>query len=179
MLADSPSVVSSSIVNEQDQPTLVARGQQNAPVPALSQAEVIASSSDNLFNPVTHDPSSYVFKLQNVPSQPRPRRINAIPHNQDFGAFISLTETVLELDVIFKPTAQSTARAPRQLPAPPTTSSLSTATATAPDPSNIPKKEQNCSNCKSRGLRYVGHTDATCFHPGGGMEGRREEYFSN
>ena len=108
-----------------------------------------------------------------------PRRINAIPHDQDFGAFISLTETVLELDVIFKSTAQSTARAPRQLPAPPTTSSLSTATATAPDPSNIPKKEQNCSNCKSRGLRYVGHTDATCFHPGGGMEGRREEYFSS
>ena len=109
-----------------------------------------------------------------------PRRINAITHDQDFGAFISLTETVLELDVIFKPTIQSTAvRQPRQLPAPPTTSNLPTSTVPIPDSSNVPKKEQTCSNCKSRGLRFVGHTDATCFHPGGGMEGRREEYSNN
>ena len=95
-----------------------------------------------------------------------PRRINAIAHDQDFGAFISLTETVLELDVIFKPTSQPNAvRPPRQLPAPPTTSLLPTSTIPAPDSTNVPKKEQNCSNCKSRGLRSVGHTDATCFHP--------------
>ena len=36
-----------------------------------------------------------------------------------------------------------------------------------------------CSNCKTRGLRFTGHTDGTCFQPGGGMEGRREEYLSN
>ena len=109
------------------------------------------------------------------------RRIAAITNDQDFGAFISLTDTVLELDVVFKPATQSNGiRAPRQPPAlPPATSPLSTSSLTAPDPSSIPKKEQTCSNCKSRGLRFVGHTDATCFHPGGGIEGRREEYFSN
>ena len=36
-----------------------------------------------------------------------------------------------------------------------------------------------CGNCKSQGLRCTGHTDATCFQPGGGMEGRREEYLNN
>jgi hypothetical protein len=41
------------------------------------------------------------------------------------------------------------------------------------------KKELICGNCKSRGLRCVGHIDATCFQPGGGMEGHREEYLSN
>lgn len=110
-----------------------------------------------------------------------PRRIAAIANDQDFGAFISLTDTVLELDVIFKPNTQSSAvRAPRQLPAPaPITPALPILSMTPLDPSTIPKKEQTCSNCKSHGLRFVGHTDATCFHPGGGMEGHREEYFSN
>ena len=61
---------SSPTTNEQDQATLVARGQQNAPAQPLSQTRVIASS-ENLFHPVTHDPSSYVFKLPNIPSNPR------------------------------------------------------------------------------------------------------------
>ena len=109
------------------------------------------------------------------------RCIGAITNDQDFGAFINLTDTVLELDVVFKPTAQpNNGRAPRQLPAlSPSPSALPPSSLTAPDSSYIPKKEQTCSNCKSRGLCFVGHTDATCFHPGGGMEGRREEYFSN
>jgi hypothetical protein len=46
-------------------------------------------------------------------------------------------------------------------------------------PPHTLKKELICGNCKSRGLRCVGHIDATCFQPGGGMEGRREEYLSN
>ena len=69
---------SSPIANEQDQATLVARGQQNAQVPSLSQPEVIASSSENLFHPVSHDPSAYVFKLPNVPSNPRFHAYNPI-----------------------------------------------------------------------------------------------------
>ena len=62
---------SSPIANEQEQATLVARGQQNAQIQSLSQTGVIASSSDNLFYPVSHDPSAYVFNLLNVPSNPR------------------------------------------------------------------------------------------------------------
>ena len=110
-----------------------------------------------------------------------PRRIGAITNDQDFGAFINLTDTVLELDVIFKPNTQpNSVRVPRQPPAPaPTTSALPSSSLAPLDSSATLKKEQTCSNCKSRGLRFVGHMDATCFHPGGGMEGHREEYFSN
>ena len=41
-----------TVTNEQDQPTLLARGTQDLQVHPLSQARVIASSSDNLFHPV-------------------------------------------------------------------------------------------------------------------------------
>ena len=78
MLADS-----SPITNEQDQVTLVARGQQNAQVPSLSQAEVIPSSSENLFHPVSHDPSAYVFKLPNVPSNPVFMHTDHLIHSND------------------------------------------------------------------------------------------------
>jgi hypothetical protein len=109
-----------------------------------------------------------------------PRRIAVIPHDQDYGAFITMTEAVLELDTIFRPTAQS--QSTRQ-PRPPSNTPASTAAVSSSvvlDPSTrIPKKELSCGNCKSRGLRNIGHTDGTCFQPGGGMEGRREEYMSN
>ena len=110
-----------------------------------------------------------------------PRRIAAIIDEHDFGAFIELTETVLELDTIFRSNTQSQNRPPRVPNAP-----ASSSTPLPPLPSTVPesssrasKKEQICNNCKSRGLRAVGHTDGTCFQPGGGMEGRREEYLSN
>ena len=114
-----------------------------------------------------------------------PRRIAAIHNDQDFGAFISLTETVLELDTIFRPTTQSqSARTTRpSLPSHPAPSApvqpQVTLPTPAPDPSRPLSKEQTCNNCKSRGLRGLGHTDGTCFQPGGGMEGRRDEYFNN
>ena len=114
-----------------------------------------------------------------------PRRIAAIVSDQDFGAFLTMTDEVLELDTIFRPTAlvQAT-RPPRPplIPVPiPSVPSLPTISPSAvPDPSSrTPKKELSCGNCKSRGLRGVGHTDGTCFQPGGGMEGRRDEYLSN
>jgi hypothetical protein len=65
------STVSPTIPNEQDQPTLVARGRQDTQAQPLSQAGFIASSSDNLFHPVPAVPSSYVFTLPNIPSDPR------------------------------------------------------------------------------------------------------------
>ena len=112
-----------------------------------------------------------------------PRRIAAIDDDTDFGAFISLTETVLELDTIFRPS--STLQPTRPPRPPPATLPAAAAVATVPSsstpdpPSRVSKKETSCNNCKSRGLRAVGHTDGTCFQPGGGMEGRREEYMAN
>jgi Reverse transcriptase (RNA-dependent DNA polymerase)/GAG-pre-integrase domain len=102
--------------------------------------------------------------------------------DHDFGPFIELTETVLELDTIFRPTAQNQANRPPRVSAAPISSAplLPPTSSTLPEPSSrIPKKDQTCNNCKSRGLRAVGHTDGTCFQPGGGMEGRREEYLNN
>ena len=131
--------------------------------------------------------SVFVRGLPNIPAfntlrADLSRRIAAVMDVHDYGAFIELTETVLELDTIFRPTAQSqTSRTPRAppiaTPSVPVTSLSSTA---VPDPtSRVPKKELTCGNCKSRGLRCVGHTDGTCFQPGGGMEGRRDEYMNN
>ena len=116
-----------------------------------------------------------------------PERIAAMP-DQDLGAFINVTDKVLHLDTIFRMASQ--AQAPRSnrhstvsstMVSTPVASSSSTSTSSAiPDPpSRVSKPVQSCNNCKSRGLRHVGHTDGTCFQQGGGMEGRREEYLSN
>jgi Pol polyprotein, beta-barrel domain/GAG-pre-integrase domain len=114
-----------------------------------------------------------------------PRRIAAITNDQDYGAFISMTETVLELDTIFRPSSQLN-RPSRGTPIAP--GSLATPAIVAPSPpvtnppdppSRVSRPALLCNNCKSRGLRCVGHTDATCFQHGGGMEGRREEYLAN
>ena len=111
-----------------------------------------------------------------------PRRIASIDQDNDYGAFVDLTETVLELDTIFRSSSHSQPARPSRPPPVPLPVAPGPAPAslpTPPDPSRIPKKELTCSNCKSRSLRGIGHTDATCFQPGGGMEGRREEYMSN
>ena len=111
-----------------------------------------------------------------------PRRIAAITGDRDFSAFIELTETVLELDTIFRPSIHSQVNRPPRAPAvtAPPAPPLPPLPPVPPDPpSRTSRKDQTCNNCKSRGLRYVGHTDGTCFQPGGGMEGRREEYLSN
>ena len=85
---------SSLIANEQDQATLVARGQQNAQVQPFPQTGVIALSSENLFHPVSHDPSSYAFKLPHVPSNPRFRAYNPldmfqcpVPYRSPFSSY--------------------------------------------------------------------------------------------
>ena len=108
-----------------------------------------------------------------------PRHIAAIDNIHDYGAFITLMEAVLELDTIFRPTqphraSRSTAVPP--VPPPPVPPSSSVVT----DPSSVlPKKDLLCKNCKSCGLHGVGHIDATCFQPGGGMEGYHDEYMHN
>ena len=100
----------------------------------------------------------------------------------DLGLFIKLTEEVLELDTVFRSASQflgpRSGRSTVQSSTPPS-SSTAVPTSTA-DPAPHPAKQGlTCGNCKSRGLRCTGHTDLTCFQPGGGMEGRREEYLSN
>ena len=111
-----------------------------------------------------------------------PRRIAAITRDDDYGAFIGLTETVLELDTIFRPSAHLQPTRPPRIP--PSLSSTAPApplpTPSSADPPPLPRgKDLSCGNCKSRGLRGTGHTDGTCFQPGGGMEGHREEYMAN
>ena len=110
-----------------------------------------------------------------------PRRIAAITEDTDYAAFVDLTDTVLELDTIFWSSSQPQASHPPRVPTAtvPSLPAVPTASPAVPDPSNVPKKDQSCGNCKSRGLRGIGHTDGTCFQPGGGMEGRRDEYMAN
>ena len=111
-----------------------------------------------------------------------PRRIAAVAGEHDLGAFVELTETVLELDTIFRPTVQyQPSRPPRAPPASVPSAPIPSAPPLPLLPSAVPEpaSRKTCNNCKSRGLRAVGHTDATCFQQGGGMEGRREEYLSN
>jgi hypothetical protein len=130
--------------------------------------------------------SLFVHGLPSIPAfnslrADLPRCIASTAHDQDYGAFISSTETVLELDTIFRPTSQ-VPRQPRALPTtiPHLAPIPPDSTPVVPDPpSRVPRKELTCANCKSRGLRGVGHTDGTCFQPGGGMEGHREEYLGN
>ena len=82
---------------------------------------------------------------------------------------------------IFRHTVQSQTVCPSRPPPPGVSSApvLPALPLVAAEPPRASKKEQICNNCKSHGLCAVGHTDGTCFQPGGGMEGCREEYFNN
>jgi hypothetical protein len=59
--------------DDDNQATVVAHGQQEGRFRPFSQAGFIPSSSDNLLNPISEDPSSYVFNLPEVTRNPRPR----------------------------------------------------------------------------------------------------------
>lgn len=101
--------------------------------------------------------------------------------DQDFGAFIALMDTILELDTIFCTSshAQCPIRTPAEFFSATTTPTFVTPAA-VPDTTSRPSKQTlTCSNCKAHGLRFTGHTDGTCFQLGGGMEGCWEEYLSN
>ena len=103
--------------------------------------------------------------------------------DQDYGAFIALTEAVLKLDTIFcnsslihNPCSSRTQLATQPSSTPPAPSNPPASTTL--DSITRPAK-QMCSNCKTRSLCFTGHTDGTFFQPGGGTEGRQEEYLSN
>ena len=110
-----------------------------------------------------------------------PRRIAAILDDHDYGAFIGLTNAVLELDTIFRLTPSSHSSCPPRIS--PVVSPPALAVTPTPlvpvDASRPPQRELSCGNCRLRGLCSTGHMDETCFQPGGGMEGRREEYMAN
>ena len=115
--------------------------------------------------------------------------------DNDVGPFILITNEVMDLEVAFRTAHSSTSSQSRSAPrtsslasqmlAPPPSLPNATPSSTGPSPAvsslppRAPKPSLSCTNCKDRGLRYTGHTDGTCFQPGGGMEGRRDEYMSN
>jgi hypothetical protein len=115
-------------------------------------------------------------------------------NDSDVGSFITITNEVMDLEVAFRnsnppahprsgprPSPLATQMlAPPPLPhlQPPPVPTASTSSVPATQ-SRVPRQSLSCNNCKDRGLRFTGHTDGTCFQPGGGMEGRREEYMSN
>ena len=97
-----------------------------------------------------------------------PHCIAAICDEHDYGAFIGLTDTVLELDTIFCLTSLPQSSHPSRLP-PALPSSVPPAAPPPSIPINppcVPKWDLSCGNCKLHGLHYTGHTDQTCFQPG-------------
>ena len=102
--------------------------------------------------------------------------------DNDYGAFVTMTETALELDTIFKsaihlsrPTRPANSHtAPIQDP---TSRQLNIPSSVDSTKSNPPPSAPGtgttkiCTNCGRRG-----HLVPTCFEPGGGMEGRRDEF---
>jgi hypothetical protein len=102
-------------------------------------------------------------------------------NDQDYGAFVTLTETAIELDTIFC----SVNQASRPLHSQNTLSSNITPTSHAPllpkstsmpisssipTPTSTAGSLKLCLNCG-----HSGHWVTTCFEPGGGMEGCQAE----
>ena len=128
--------------------------------------------------------NQFVCGLPNIPAfnslrSDLPARITNA-HDQDFGAFVALTESALELDTIFRSILPQP-RTRSQVPPPSVNPSLSTPSHTPatslPGPTITPATgtasylQKLCSNCGRKG-----HLVPTCFAPGGGMEGRQAEF---
>ena len=100
--------------------------------------------------------------------------------DQDYGAFVTITESALELDTIFK-SATHISRPPRNQYSVPTTITDSptkpVVTPTIPDKSAKPALAGSSKTCTNCGL--TGHLASTCFKPGGGMAGQRDEFRRN
>ena len=104
----------------------------------------------------------------------------------DISFFFKITDEVLDIDSLHKKTTSSlnpTMRNPIPRPsvppslnqAPPSTTST---TATLPSvPTSRPARSSL--TCINSNCRNIGHTIDRCFKPGGGLEGKRDEYLSN
>ena len=111
--------------------------------------------------------------------------------DSSIGPLITVTNEVMDLEVAFRHSSQShSCSAPQQPSLPPQVSLTSQPLAAPPStqvppssvqsaPPRAPRQTLSCNNCKDKGFCFTGHTDGTCFQPGGGMEGHRDEYMSN
>ena len=106
--------------------------------------------------------------------------------DQDYGAFVTITESALEQETVFRSASQHV-RPPHHLSSLPNPSAESMnrpiVTPSVPDRSmkpapnahlHAPGSSKTCTNC---GL--TGHLASTCFKPGGGMAGQRDEFKRN
>ena len=92
-----------------------------------------------------------------------PCRISAICDEHDYGAFIGMTDAVLELDTIFRPTSiLQSSRPSRPPPVLPTSVPFAAPILSQSVHPPCPSKK-DCGNCRSHSLRSTGHTDETCF----------------
>ena len=106
--------------------------------------------------------------------------------DQDYGAFVTVTESALEQETVFKSTTQHVCppRLQSSMPGPSGDSANRPVVApSAPERSAKPAtsvyspaagSSKTCSNC---GL--TGHLAPTCFKPGGGMAGQQDEFRRN
>jgi hypothetical protein len=93
--------------------------------------------------------------------------------DQDYGAFVTITESSLEQDTIFKSATQMSCPPRHQ----PTIFNSGTEpqnkppiAPTVPDKSGKPVTNTSSKTCSNCGL--TGHLASTCFKPGGGMAGQ-------
>lgn len=96
-----------------------------------------------------------VICLDNIATRSRTLHNDIRLHNPTSHQSSTLTSTTL-----IPPTTKPT-----------TISAPADSASTQPNPMGRSRK---CNNCGG-----IGHTDTTCFQPGSGMEGRREEYLAN
>ena len=107
--------------------------------------------------------------------------------DDDVGTFLGITNEVLDIDILYRP--GSNIRPPAQNnqnattrhnhhssppTVPPIAPSIKNTSAVPATSTKSTSSSLVCSNCNIRG-----HTGATCFQPGGGLEGQREQYLAN
>jgi hypothetical protein len=90
-----------------------------------------------------------------------------------FDRIVNIENNIQRIRIMNPPSR----RLPPTLPGPPNPQALPTQpspTTSVGIPAATPQTTIRCSNCSR-----LGHTFPTCFQPGGGMEGRREEYLAS
>jgi hypothetical protein len=131
--------------------------------------------------------SQFVRRLPSIPAfntlhANLPNHILAA-NDQDYGAFITLKETALELDTIFHSAnqvskihrSQNTAPVVPSLPPVNTSKPVAvTPSSSTPNVMSTAGSSKLCSNCGR-----PGHWVTTCFEQGGGMEGRWADFRKN
>ena len=107
--------------------------------------------------------------------------------DDDVSTFLCITNEVLDIDLLYhhpssstRPSVQNPITRHASQPTvhqhhlPPQTNPSVTNSSATPVLSNSNASSLVCSNCRIRG-----HTAATCFKPGGGLEGQRDQYLAN